>query len=143
MSRFACSLLTVVKCVLVHAALTAAVWLGPLTCTTFGLGFKDKDQWTLIDHVISATALPLNLLTTPGQYVTWMARRLGSGVDHKLNLRRFFRRNLWGSKTHVAAPMVVNTSEKRAVHLLLGRYGSNVVSAGRPQPAESGLPTSK
>jgi hypothetical protein len=65
-------LLTVLKCALLHAALTTTVWLGPLTYAAFGVGFKDRDQWTLIDQVVSVTALPVaNLLTTPGRYITW------------------------------------------------------------------------
>ncbi len=55
-----------------HAIVTAAVWLGPLTYTALGLGFKDKKTWTWLDKLVSETALPLaNTLTTPGRYFTW------------------------------------------------------------------------
>ena len=68
-------LLAVAKCALLHAALTAAVWLGPLAYAAFGLGFKDQAQWTPIDQIISITALPVaNLLTTPGRYIAWDGR---------------------------------------------------------------------
>ena len=72
MRHFQFGLLAVAKCALLHAALTAAVWLGPLAYAAFGLGFKDKAQWTPIDQVISVTALPVvNFLTMPGRYITW------------------------------------------------------------------------
>lgn len=72
MRNFPFGLFTVAKCALLHAVLTVAVWLGPLTYAAFGLGFKDKDQWTPIDQVISVTASPIaKLLTTPGRYIAW------------------------------------------------------------------------
>jgi hypothetical protein len=49
-----------------------AVWLGPLTYAALGLGFKDKEKWSLLDHVLSATAAPVaDVLTTPGRYISW------------------------------------------------------------------------
>jgi hypothetical protein len=57
---------------LLHAVVTTAVWLGPLTYAAFGLGFKDKTQWTAVDHAVAATALPVAaVLTTPGRYIGW------------------------------------------------------------------------
>ncbi|GJJ05236.1 hypothetical protein RugamoR64_57740 [Duganella rhizosphaerae] len=63
---------TVSKYAFLHAIVTAAAWLGPLSYAALGLGFKDKETWTWLDHLVSETALPLaNTLTTPGRYFTW------------------------------------------------------------------------
>ena len=63
---------TVAKYALLHAFVTALVWLGPLTYVALGLGFKDKEKWSWIDQVVSELALPLaNTLTSPGRYISW------------------------------------------------------------------------
>lgn len=65
-------LMTVARYAVLHAVVTAAVWLGPLTYAGLGLGFKDKEKWSWLDQVISVIALPLaNTLTTPGRYLSW------------------------------------------------------------------------
>jgi hypothetical protein len=66
------SLKSVAKCAFAHAAVTAAFWLGPLMYVALGLGFKDKEKWTLLDHALSVIALPVaTVLTTPGRLFVW------------------------------------------------------------------------
>ena len=61
----------IVKYAGAHAFVTAAVWLGPLPYAAFGLGFKDKEKWSLLDHLVSTTALPVaDALTAPGRYIS-------------------------------------------------------------------------
>ena len=85
---------TVSTYIFLHAIVTAAVWLGPLTYTALGLGFKDKKTWTRLDKLVSETALPLaNTLTTPGRYFTW--DRFPPGAKTMFNLRCVFQVMLW------------------------------------------------
>jgi hypothetical protein len=62
---------TVIKYACAHALATAVVWLA-MFGAALGLGFKDRENWSLFDHVLSATAVPISeILTTPGRYLTW------------------------------------------------------------------------
>lgn len=62
---------TVIKYACAHAVATGLVWLA-MFGAAFGLGFKDRANWSLFDHVLSATVLPVSeILTTPGRYITW------------------------------------------------------------------------
>ena len=62
----------VAKYAVLHAVVTGAVWIGPLTYVALGLGFKEKEKWSLLDKIVSTIALPLaDMLTTPGRYISW------------------------------------------------------------------------
>jgi sorbitol-specific phosphotransferase system component IIC len=66
------SLRAVAKCAVIHAAVTATFWFGPLMYVALGLGFKEKEKWTFWDHVLSVVALPVaEVLTMPGRFLVW------------------------------------------------------------------------
>jgi hypothetical protein len=50
-----------------HAIFTAFYWFGPLMYVALGLGFKDKEKWTILDQFLAIVAIPIaNIMTTPG-----------------------------------------------------------------------------
>ncbi|MCU6433631.1 hypothetical protein LPB67_07550 [Undibacterium sp. Jales W-56] len=63
---------TVAKYAFGHALFTAFFFLGPCMYVAFGLGFKDKEKWTIVDQFLAVAALPIaNILTMPGRFFTW------------------------------------------------------------------------
>lgn len=66
------SIRTIAKYAFGHALFTAFYWFGPMMYVAFGLGFKDKEKWTVVDQFLATVTLPIgNILTSPGRFFTW------------------------------------------------------------------------